>query len=519
VNVVEHATSGGKPGEVKGLLFVLLTLTFLCVSDMVTFTWPAIERIWYVVLVAGLLLILFLGRRMFIGSPLRGYMLCWAGWGGLIVIAALVHAVALSMLPGNAVINAEGMHAGRALLRVAGFSFFYLCLPLLMLLQYTLLKGLPLLTVTRWVCGAATLSALALMYQFAVDPHFFHLTSNYFHRFKYDGLSNGPNTFAIVAFFSVTLFLIGAVLETRRSVKILYVAGVLLTFAAAIIAGSRTANVGIMIQITLALSCWAYIARSKRVLISIPIIVLLLFSGVTLVSDLGVRAGKLHSAETLSSRLVTLIQGISHQSLSDSLLNSGPGNDSEIARALVSRNPWSGWGPGGYNREYSNQWFAENGEVKSVKDSIFSHYLMIACDFGLPMMLFNLALIAFPVLLGVHTLRNLSDEGMRLPVAIMTAGNAVFVLMLIASTPSYYMDVLWMWSASMALQLVLAERHSELPGRKANKVSWFSMLPVGLLVLSVSLGSYITAFGVDGYAQRLSHPYWQTEQAGSSPDE
>jgi hypothetical protein len=49
---------------------------------------------------------------------------------------------------------------------------------------------------------------------------------------------------------------------------------------------------------------------------------------------------------------------------------------------------------------------------------------------------------------------------------------------------------------------------------KASNITWFSMLLAGALVLIVSLGSYMAAFGADGYAQRLAHPYWQAEQSG-----
>jgi len=179
------------------------------------------------------------------------------------------------------------------------------------------------------------------------------------------------------------------------------------------------------------------------------------------------------------------------------------------AYQLISESPLVGWGPGGFYRESNSMRYRE-GHTADLFDSPANHYLMIAVDFGLPVLLLNIAIAVFPILIGIFSLRKLEDSMARFQILLLLCSNIIFAVMITTVPPSYFMGVMWIWTAQIAMLVVIAERNEGIICRFKLSVYKKHILVATILISFLSLGvNYQVAFGEKyGYASRADHPWW-----------
>jgi len=418
-----------------------------------------------------------------------------------IALIGLVYAIGLSLPVPGLVINVEGWLASKAFHQTIYFEVLYLFFPFMLLGQYVLLCKVNLVWVARWFVAIGVVNAGVLFYQVFVDHS---LLKSHVGYQQYSGLASDPNAFALLSFWMCSLLLMGWVLEKIKLMRLLYTLFLLVLILSVWYAGSRTAISGVMIflvflPVVMAIAHYDWKKKYRNLCAWAPVLLLLLlFLCMPVLHDLllesnwtGVRLAQ--SWDKLSAHgLVGLFtQGEARGGLF------------HVAWLLIMGAAWSGWGPGGFYREYSNIMYDQTGQIHKAFDSPLNHYLMIGCDFGIPVLILNLVMLLFPLFVGVQFLRKVKSVNERFVVATLLVSNVIFLLMINAVPPSYFLEVVWAWTAQLAILLVLGVRHQVFNlylSARVVKGLLFAFLLL-LLVVLYHAGEIATGFG-----QRVYHP-------------
>lgn len=503
-------------------LYSLLTISFLCIGSLIHVWLPSAGTYWTLALFLVLCAIagVFLKNTQEPDGGLPAYIWLCLIYGGLIAGIGLIHALGLFTVPADMPINAEGVTAFKSFKMEVYFTCIYLFFPVMLLGQYALARKLSMQVIIRWIVLAWVISLGVLLYQRFVDHSL--LTFPPWNRMsRYAGLASDPNAFALTTFLLLPLLIIGIRMETGRLVKFAYMLLALLLIPAECFTGNRTAAGGIclfVILIPLMMACvnshWSFRWRIAAGITPMLVLGLLLIVAPMLqdvfreFGGLGVRI-----AQSMQKMSVGGIAGLFTQGEQRGWLYG-------LAWVLGISSFWSGWGPGGWYREFSNLVYQQTGDIIHAFDSALNHYLLLMTDFGLPVMLLNLGLILMPVILGLFVFRQLEDVKLRLAVVMLIVANCIFLLMIVTVPPSYFLDVVWLWTAQLASLLIIAERHDvriRLPRHRVCKAG-LGILAVAM-TLMVFAGSYEAAFGDKyGYAARAHAPWWMSDRGKQDRD-
>jgi hypothetical protein len=108
----------------------------------------------------------------------------------------------------------------------------------------------------------------------------------------------------------------------------------------------------------------------------------------------------------------------------------------------------------------------------------------------------------------VFILRKLSDIKQRFIVATLLVANIIFLIMINTIPPSYYPDLVWIWTFHLAYLVIVGEKNGisfKITSKIWQNIFYFSTI---MLFLSVVIGSYQTTFGQNGYKARQHATWW-----------
>lgn len=435
-------------------------------------------------------------------------------YAGIIAVNSAFHGIALNALPDELNINLMQHKAVAWKNENLKFTVLYLFFPLFILIQHTLLRRVELQVVIRLFASAMTLSLIILFYQKYYDITF--LNQPYWQEFhRVGGLSTDPNAFAMTAFLVIPLFALGIYTETTKIFKIFYILLIVSLIAGVLFTGSRTALGGISLLILSlpvihALAKKEMTARTRLALFISPFVLLLL-----IILLLPYFSNKIQSSAISMERFISTIKGFKEGGINSALLKGEQrGTNYLIAWDLLSSSPLAGWGPGGFYKESPLFLYIRSGASKVfISDSALNHYLMIGGDFGLPILLINMIIIISPLVIAFIVLRKLSDTKKRYVVAIFLVVNILFLIMINTIPPSYFPDLIWVWTAQLAYMVIMGEQNGirlSITSRRWKNIFYFSMI---IAVFLVVFGSYQTTFGPKGYLARQNADWWPYKYA------
>jgi hypothetical protein len=438
-------------------------------------------------------------------------MLCLA-YAGIIAVNSTFHGIALNTLPDEMNINLMQHKAVAWRDRNLIFTLHYLFFPLFFLIQYALLRRVELQVVIRFFASAMTFSLLILFYQKYYDITL--LNQPYWQEFhRIGGLSTDPNAFAMTAFLLIPLLALGIYTEKTRVLKIFYMLLIVFLFAGALFAGSRTALGGLSLLI---LSLPVIHAVAKKEMPILPRLVLfispfVLLSLIILLSPYF--SNKIQFSAISTERFISTIKEFKDEGISSALFKGEQrATNYLIGWDLLSNSPLAGWGPGGFYRESPTFLYIRSGTI-FITDSALNHYLMIGGDFGLPILLINMVIIISPLVIAFIVLRKLSDIKKRYIVGIFLVVNILFLIMINTIPPSYFPDLIWVWTAQLAYMVIMGEKngvHLSITSKSWENTFYFSVIIAFFLVV---LGSYQTTSGSKGYLARQNADWWPYKYA------
>ena len=487
----------------------VLTIAFLCVS-------PVMGRLHLQHAGTWLILICFLVLsvaaafdvlRRHLVSHVSGYAWLCAYYACLVAGIGLIHMTGLMGVPGDLTMNVQGISAEMSLKSEIAFTLYYSFFPVMILGQLAFLRRMSFQGMTRIVSMAVGISAGVAVYQRFVDSAFLH--TGWWGQ-RYEGLATDPNALALTLFLALPVLAIGIRWEKSRTIRICYLLLLMLFILAEWATKNRTAAAGILLAflcLPVLVSCsqrhWHWKARAALLASPIMLLGIICFCSPTITQQMNEIGG---SARRLAQTWHTYETG---GVLSVFTRGEARGHLYRQATELIMKSPLAGWGPNGFYREYSNLAYQQTGRRVDAFDSPLNHYLVIASDFGIPVMLLNLGLLLMPVFMGIIVFRRLEDAKSRFVVATLIATNCIFLIMINTVPPSYFLGVMWMWTGQLALLLLIAERYDvriRLPRHGVFKTI-LGILAV-VMTLMVFTGGYRAAFGIHGYAARAHAPWW-----------
>ena len=451
-------------------------------------------------------LLLFYKRKVLREKNMLLVTLCLL-YAGIIAVNSTFHGIALNALPDELNINLMQHKAVAWRNGNLNFTLLYLFFPLFFLIQHTLLRRVELQVVIRFFASAMTLSLIILFFQKYYDITF--LNQSYWQELhRVGGLSTDPNAFAMTAFLLIPLFALGIYTEKTRILKIFYILLIISLVAGVLFTGSRTALGGISLLILSlpiihALAKKEMTVRTRIILFISPFVLLLL-----IILLLPYFSNKIQSSAISIERFISTIKGFKEGGLNIALFKGEQRETNHlIAWDLLSSSPLAGWGPGGFYRESPNFIYLRYGYIFIV-DSALNHYLMIGGDFGLPILLINIVIIMSPLVIAFIVFKKLSDIKERYIVAILVVVNISFLIMINTIPPSYFPDLLWVWTAQLAYMMIIGEKNGvqfSITSKRWKNIFYFSVTTAIILII---LGSYQTTFGSKGYLARQNADWW-----------
>lgn len=497
------------------IVFIFFSILFLIVIGPIDYFVLENERL---ISLAEVLLLVCLSAAMIstfinfesLDRPLKHFIFLCFSFVIVLIMACVIHISSLFSINHFTVINVVGEIVKDALRENPKFLCWYLYFPVLVVWQIYLYRKLEMLMVVRILAGLFLVSTAVLYYQSFVDHRFLNNWQPW--TMQVNGLAYDPNAFSLSAFLITTLLGAGFSLARKRLEKILCVSVVGLVIGGLFLAGGRTAVGGLCLLIL----SWPLIlaianhkwSGKKRILIgTLPfLLAICLASSLPLINDTIAKMG------IAGKRIADTYTKIEQHGILDGLFSpeEARGELFRVAFSLIEKSPLAGWGPWGFHREYPNEIYLASKEIKPTFDMVLNHYLMIAVDFGIPMLALNMLLLITPLLGALLVLKNEDSYRQRLAVATLIIGNGIFLLMISVMPPDYFPDVIWIWTGQLAFLAITAAKNDFALN--------FSLLPkimkvaVGLVVITTIIGTYQTSFGDRGYQARSKYPWWPATQ-------
>ena len=385
------------------------------------------------------------------------------------------------------------------------FFIYYLFFPILIAFHRIFIDQCDLKIIIRIAAMTILVSMLVLYYQVIFDHFFLAKWSIEASYKKPDGLATDPNSYVMCAVLMIPFMVASIFWERNANWRVFYIAASVFYGVSAILTGSRTGVVAIiLIVLTIPLIVSASnqsIQRSKRIgLVCIPFLFLTVgyffYPFITKHISTFPFGGGLY-------RLGLTLQNIEQNSFIEGFVK----NDYRFlqylgALILFLKAPLGGWGPGGFYREFPNEYYLYTGEFTTRNDSALNHYLMISADLGIPALVLNTLIITLPIIAVCRAFIKASDNASRYMLSTIFFVHILFLLMINTLPPSYFPDVIWIWTCLIVISMMIAEKFGVSFHIQGNRRWAVYSAMLFLIIVPNGIGIYQTAFGNKGYITR-----------------
>lgn len=427
---------------------------------------------------------------------------------GIVVVVGGMHIDEIFSINPYTIINTAGDIVNDIKTQTLSLAFRYLLFPILLTLQIFFVQRVKRLEVAKIIAGIFIINLGVTYYQGMVDLQF--LNNWAIEKNQASGLCTDPNSLSMCSFLLIILLLSASCISDKMSVKTIFALVIVMLVLGMVFAGGRSMLGGLFlfsilwpIVIALAHGNWK---TKNRVLVGLLSVVLF----ISAIFSLPLLARTLANSGTAGERLASTYYKYEQNGISGILFKDElRGELFKIGISLIKRSPTAGWGPAGFYREYPNQVYIESGIVKPSSDMVLNHYLMIAVDFGIPLLLLNMLLLLIPVVGACYCLKYEKNIQQRMAISVLILGNCVFMIMINMIPPSYYPEVLWLWTGQLALLLTDASKSVHI-----DKLSFSRYYKTPAIVAAcigcflVVIGAYETSYGKAGYKARKDLSWW-----------
>ncbi len=385
------------------------------------------------------------------------------------------------------------------------FFVYYLFFPVLLTFHRLFLYRCDAKTILRITAIILSVSMIVLFYQALFDNKLLAKWSVEANYKKPDGLATDPNAYIMCAVLMIPFFIINIFAEDRRSWRCFFLFFSILYAVSGILTGSRT---GIATILLLILSIPVIVAavhvewgRTRRLmLLVIPFLFIIL---TLMVFPHVLKICQSYSLGDGFNRLIRTLNNIREHSLVQGLIKDNfRALQFVVAWILIRQAPFGGWGPGGFYREFPNIYYLQTGDFTFRNDSALNHYLMIAGDLGIPVLILNLLIIGLPLLAVVQAMKRTNEKRARYVFATLFAVQVVFLLMANTLPPSYFPDVIWVWTGIMVFSISTADRQGLSFTVQKRYKRLIYILILGIVIIPNGIGIYAHTFGEHGFSER-----------------
>ena len=384
------------------------------------------------------------------------------------------------------------------------FLVYYLYFPVLFIFHRMLLKHCDIMIVIRIAAVTVLTSMGVLYYQEFIDTRFLAKWSLEASYIKPDGLATDPNSFVMCTILLLPVFVGSVFLFLHRFWRAAFSVLSIFYCVSVLFAGSRT---GIVVLLLMTLSVPVIIAVSEAelnkylrlALFAAPVV---LFCLCVFLLPYIIEFMKTFSFGNGFRRLAITLDKIQEKNLVHGLI----AGDYRIVQYIIGwllliKGPLGGWGPGGFYREFPNEYYMQTGELTVRNDSALNHYIMIAGDLGIPMLILNVLIILLPLYAIFKALKKTNKTQTRYVLSSLFTVQVIFLLTINTLPPSYFPDVIWIWTAIMASSLMVAQKAGI--GFYIHTKPWcVSLVVAGMFILPNLFGIYSNTFGKNGYIER-----------------
>ena len=440
------------------------------------------------------------------GEPVRKSGVEWLAFGlaSTILFLSVIHWLSLAIIPGYQSVNLQGLAAAGWISENFKFSIYYLYFPVFLVLAINLFKHSSFKISIRVFCIFLLISLLVQFYQRYIDGNFINSWSG---GNRFGGLSTDPNSFAMVIFLSMPLLAYLIWYDKNKFWQFYAVFIFFFSFAGLLLTGNRTMAVAAFVFIGFVPTVYAFLKKDLNFVVRALLILfpwLLLFVFITL---LEFYPDVVKSSSLLGERILSTYQKFSDGGFTAIFFkDEARGALWLVGMGLLQRSFISGWGPGGFYREYSNENYLLTQNISPAFDSVLNHYLMIQIDFGIFVALVYVFLMFMPLAFGfVGLKRKLFGENTFF-VAIIFLSQIIFYLSINTNHIAYFPDVIWIWVVNLAILFVLSDRVGLVDGFSRWLNPYRRLFTITLLVgwMVTIVISYFVTFGSEGYSNRLS---------------
>ena len=421
----------------------------------------------------------------------------------VIFFVSFSHSFAMQYQPLDQPLNFAGLTIAGWENSHFNFTLFYLFFPLLFLLNLSVIKNVPLVFISRALASLLFLSVVVQFYQGFIDDTFLNKWGIGSERVG--GLATDPNSYALITLLVLPIVFMGSLFDSVRW-RLWQWAVCALILSGLFLAGNRTALGAWVLMISCIPLAYAFSSQNMRgwlraLFMAMPVVAF--FSLFYLLTQ---HAAWIEGLGLLGQRISSSWAKLSDAGLKGLFFQGeARGGLILVGLALLMKSPLAGWGPGGFYREYANEYYRLTGEIQGAFDSVLNHYLMVAIDFGLPALFLYLCLMLTPLVMGVLLFRKISDLKLRFSVFVLVLSQVIFLLAIVTIPPAYFPDLIWIWTLSLAISCVLGVQAGVLDGFYKKILVYRLHLKgfIGFLLIVSVISGYSVTFGGLGYKARL----------------
>ncbi|RJQ27175.1 hypothetical protein C4565_05600 [Candidatus Parcubacteria bacterium] len=385
------------------------------------------------------------------------------------------------------------------------FFIYYMYFPVLILFHRYLFTWCNVQSIIRSLGIIISISMIVLYYQVLVDPTFLAKWSKSASYIKPDGLASDPNSYVMCVLLTVPVLIFGTFLDCQLLWRIFFLLLTVFYGISGILTGSRTGIIAIiflLLSVPIIVSASNnYLELKKRLaLIGLPLVILTccyVFTPFII---------KILKNVQLGDGFYRLI--LTFENLKKYGFYTGIVKDNyrilQYAGALILlwKAPFGGWGPGGFYREFPNEYYLQTGDFTTRNDSALNHFLMISGDLGIPMLILNILIIILPLIAICRVFNKTKEIKERYVLSSLFVTQFIFLFVINTLPPSYFPDVIWVWTAVIAVSLIISQKFGlSFTIKKQNRRFAYAAILLGI-VLPNCIGIYISTFGANGYKNR-----------------
>lgn len=349
----------------------------------------------------------------------------------------------------------------------------------------------------RWLCLLPIVfvpSVIVALYQGLIDYKFYNKIGC-----PAPGLNSDCSALGILSFLLFPLCILGVIGFRAYWKKSIFVALIVILLWCESIIDSRTSILGIGIFLMVFPFVWMWVKKGLKKsgffkVLSVYLFSILLLFGMGYKGVYRVFQIRTHLSNFMEGGIRTMLERQDYGRVGYGL----------PALGLTMLAPISGWGPGGFYRNFDNYQFKHKKKRLQIHNAA-NHYLQLSSELGLLGAFLNILLHALPLWMVFRVRNQIHDRSERWAVGIVSLTVLIMMLIYMSGPHGMALDVLWVIVVLLAYLFGTALRYGYSFRRFNLKLF---LVCFALLTVLFCWGTYETTFGKYGYQATQEADWW-----------